>query len=195
MILYCFVRLNFLFPIEYWIDFPSLEVDTNILAWCKPRIECAIYLPLAEEAALSSLKRVLDALDTYLASNTLLVGNSVTLADIVTMCNLYIGFTQLMTKSFISEFPYVERYFWTMPKESAKPNPKDEPKKEEPAKPKSEPGEEEEGPKSKPKNTLDLLPPRMVDYLLGEEHFIQCGIAQDLRSDERYSLNTGKGFI
>ena len=68
----------------------------------------------AEEAAISSLTRVLDALDTHLASNTLLVGNSVTLADIVTTCNLYIGFTQLMTKSFISEFPYVERHFWTM---------------------------------------------------------------------------------
>ena len=46
MILYCFVRLNFLFHIEYWIDFPSLEIDPNILAWCKPRIECAKYLPL-----------------------------------------------------------------------------------------------------------------------------------------------------
>ena len=68
----------------------------------------------AEEAAISSLKRVLDALDTHLASNTLLVGNSVILADIVTMCNLYMGFTQLMTNSFISKFPYVERYFWTM---------------------------------------------------------------------------------
>ena len=39
---YCFVRLNFLFHIRHWIDFPSLEIDTNILAWCKPRIECAI---------------------------------------------------------------------------------------------------------------------------------------------------------
>jgi len=57
----------------------------------------------AEEAAISSLKSVLDALDTHLASNTLLVGNSVTLADIVRTCNLYMGFTQLMTKSFISE--------------------------------------------------------------------------------------------
>nr|POF03274.1 hypothetical protein CFP56_44194 [Quercus suber] len=36
---------------------------------------------------------------------------------------------------------------------------------------------------------------RMVGLSLGEEHFIQCGIAQDLRSDERYSLNAGKGFI
>ena len=35
----------------------------------------------------------------------------------------------------------------------------------------------------------------MVGLSLGEEHFIQCGIAQDLCSDERYSLNAGKGFI
>ena len=42
----------------------------------------------AEEVAISALKRVLDTLDTHLASNTLLVGNSVTLVDIVTMCNL-----------------------------------------------------------------------------------------------------------
>lgn len=70
------------------------------------------------------------------------------------------GFTQLMTKSFTSEFPHVERYFWTLvnqpnfkkilgevkqtesvppvqsikkpaqPKESGKPKHKDEPKKE-----------------------------------------------------------------
>nr|POE81080.1 elongation factor 1-gamma [Quercus suber] len=53
----------------------------------------------------------------------------------------------------------------SQPKESAKPKPKDEPKKEESAKPKSEPGEEEEAPKSKPKNPLDLLPPKhWVDF-------------------------------
>ena len=34
--------------------------------------------------------------------------------NVYTMCNLYMGFTQLMTESFISEFPSVERYFWTM---------------------------------------------------------------------------------
>ena len=34
--------------------------------------------------------------------------------NVYTMCNLYMGFTQLMTESFISEFPCVERYFWTM---------------------------------------------------------------------------------
>lgn len=114
----------------------------------------------AEEAAINALKRALGALNTHLASNTFLVGHSVTLADIITTMNLFLGFTRLMTKSFTAEFPHVERYFWTMvnqpnfskivgvvkqtesvppvlaarkpaqPKEAAKPKPKEEVKKE-----------------------------------------------------------------
>lgn len=100
--------------IEQWIDFGSLEIDANILRWFIPRIGFAVYLPPAEEAAISALKRALDALNTHLASNTYLVGHSVTLADIIMTCNLVMGFSRVMTKSFTSEFPHVERYFWTM---------------------------------------------------------------------------------
>nr|POF19825.1 elongation factor 1-gamma [Quercus suber] len=146
--------------IEQWIDFASLEIDAHLLSWYRPRMGCAVYLPPAEEQAITSLKQALDALNDHLASNTFLVGHSVTLADIITTCNLYMGFTHLMNKSFTSEFPHVVRYIWTMvnqpnfkqilgevkqaesvipitkkpsqPKESAKPKPKlkDEPKKE-----------------------------------------------------------------
>lgn len=113
----------------------------------------------AEEAAISALKRALGALNTHLASNTFLVGHSVTLADIVMTCNFYVGFAMIMTKKFTAEFPHVERYFWTMvnqpnfkkiigevkqaesvyaiqsakkpaAKETAKPKPKEEAKKE-----------------------------------------------------------------
>lgn len=100
--------------IEQWIDFASHEVDANILRWFIPRIGFAVYLPLAEEAAISALKRALGALNIHLASNTYLVGHSVTLADIIMTCNLVLGFNRIMTKSFTSEFPHVERYFWTM---------------------------------------------------------------------------------
>lgn len=100
--------------IEQWIDFGSLEIDANILRWFIPRIGFAVYLPPAEEAAISALKRALGALNTHLASNTYLVGHSVTLADIIMTCNLVMGFSRVMTKSFTSEFPHVERYFWTM---------------------------------------------------------------------------------
>ncbi|KAM1017705.1 hypothetical protein ACFX2A_048236 [Malus domestica] len=63
---------------------------------------------------LTALKRALGALNTHIASNTYLVGHSVTLADIVVVCNLYVGFANVMTKSFTSEFPHVEKYCWTL---------------------------------------------------------------------------------
>ncbi|KAK4254464.1 hypothetical protein QN277_009845 [Acacia crassicarpa] len=166
--------------IEQWIDFSSLEIDANLMAWIRLRVGYVPYLPPAEEAAISALKRALGALNTHLASNTFLVGHSVTLADIIMTCNLYFGFNRLMTKSFTSEFPHVERYFWTLvnqpkfqkiigevkqteavppiqstkkpsePKESAKPKPKNEPKKE-PKKEIEKSAEEAEGEAPKPK--------------------------------------------
>ncbi|XP_058097663.1 elongation factor 1-gamma 2-like isoform X2 [Magnolia sinica] len=147
--------------IEQWIDFASMEVDANISRWCYPRLGWAnmVHLPPAEEAAIAALKRALTALNTHLAANTYLVGHCVTLADIVMTCNLYVGFIHIMTKNFTSEFPHVERYFWTMvnqphfckvmgevkqadsvppvqsakkpvPAKESKPKTKDEPKKE-----------------------------------------------------------------
>ncbi|OVA08070.1 Translation elongation factor EF1B [Macleaya cordata] len=100
--------------IDQWIDFSSLEIDANILRWWKPRRGFSVYLPLVEEAAITALKRALNALNAHLASNTYLVGHSVTLADIITTCNLLLGFSVMLTKSFTSEFPHVERYYWTM---------------------------------------------------------------------------------
>ncbi|XP_010928857.1 elongation factor 1-gamma 2 [Elaeis guineensis] len=175
--------------IEQWIDFASMEIDANIARWLYPRLGFLPFAAVAEESAVSALKRCLGALNTHLATNTYLVGHSVTLADIIMTCNLYIGFIRIMTKSFTSEFPHVERYFWTMvnqpnfpkilgevkqadsvppvqsqkkpaqPKESKPKEAKKESKKE-PAKPKvQETVEEEEAPKPKTKNPLDLLPP------------------------------------
>ncbi|KAI9377563.1 hypothetical protein POPTR_019G077000v4 [Populus trichocarpa] len=100
--------------IEQWIDFATLEIDANILRWFIPRIGFAVYLPPAEEAAIAALKRALTALNTHLSTSTYLVGHSLTLADIVLTCNLTLGFSRLLTKTFTSEFPHVERYFWTM---------------------------------------------------------------------------------
>ncbi|KAI7726269.1 hypothetical protein M8C21_006749 [Ambrosia artemisiifolia] len=106
-------------PIEYgqveqWIDFASLEIDSNLLTWLRLRLGLDNYVASIEETSIAALKRALDALNTYLAENTFLVGNNVTLADIITTCNLYAGFRFMMTKTFTSEFPNVERYFWNM---------------------------------------------------------------------------------
>ncbi|RRT38787.1 hypothetical protein BHE74_00048443 [Ensete ventricosum] len=167
--------------IEQWIDYASMEIDPNLARWLYPRLGYLPYLAVAEEAAISSLKRALGALNTHLASSTYLVGHSVTLADIVMTCNLYLGFSRIMIKSFTSEFPHVERYFWTMvnqpnfhkvvgevkqadsvppvpsqkkpaqPKEPAKPKEVKKEPKKEPAKPKVEEVLEEEEEAPKPK--------------------------------------------
>jgi len=100
--------------IEQWIDFSSLEIDSNVMRWYFPRIGSGVYLPPVEEAAIADLKRGLVALNSHLATNTYLVGHSITLADIIVTCNLYQGFSRCITKDFTKEFPHVERYFWTM---------------------------------------------------------------------------------
>ncbi|GJZ32782.1 elongation factor 1-gamma-like protein [Tanacetum coccineum] len=170
--------------IEQWIDFSSFEIDNNLRGWILPRLGYANYIKPVEENFISSIKRGLAALNTHLASHTFLVGDSVTLADIITTCNLSWGFKSVLTKSFTSEFPHVERYFWTMvnqpsfskilgeikqadaviplpsakkPEQPKEAKPKAEPKKEEAPKPVV--ADEEEAPKPKAKNPLDLLPP------------------------------------
>ncbi|KAI3894160.1 hypothetical protein MKW92_000026 [Papaver armeniacum] len=164
--------------IDQWIDFSAMEVDANILRWFIPRIGFAPYVPQAEEHAVTSLKRALDALNTHLASNTFLVGHAVTLADIIMTCNLVLGFSKVMTSSFTKDFPHVERYFWTMVNQpnikkvlgevkqtdsvpTVQAAQKPEVKKEAPKpKAKEEVADlEEEAPKPKAKNALDLLPP------------------------------------
>uniref|UniRef100_A0A1D1YM93 Elongation factor 1-gamma 2 n=1 Tax=Anthurium amnicola TaxID=1678845 RepID=A0A1D1YM93_9ARAE len=100
--------------IEQWIDFSVVEIDANIARWLYPRLGYGFYLPPAEEVAVAALKRALGALNTHLSTNTHLVGHAMTLADIIMTCNLYHGFRNIMMKSFTSEFPHVERYFWTM---------------------------------------------------------------------------------
>ncbi|KAG6515022.1 elongation factor 1-gamma 2-like [Zingiber officinale] len=167
--------------IEQWIDFSSMEIDVNIARWLYPRVGYIPYLAPAEELAITSLKRALGALNTHLASNTYLVGHSITLADIIMTCNLYVGFSRILVKSFTSEFPHVERYFWTLvnqpnfhkvlgevkqtdsvpaissqkqpvqPKEPAKPKEVKKEPKQQPAKPKTPEVNEEEEDAPKPK--------------------------------------------
>ncbi|XP_076960058.1 elongation factor 1-gamma 2-like [Bidens hawaiensis] len=171
--------------IEQWIDFASMEIDLNLLTWLRQRIGLDNYVSLIEEASVAALKRALDALNIYLTSHTFLVGDAVTLADIIMTCNLYSGFKFMMTKSFTSEFPHVERYFWTMvnqlnfrkiigelkqteiigelkhdmrfSKTNAYAKPKIVETNESSGMPK-----EEDIPNSKAKNLLDLLPPSKI---------------------------------
>ncbi|GLT56295.1 hypothetical protein SLA2020_293450 [Shorea laevis] len=130
--------------IEQWIDFASMEIDSNIGKWFYPRWGLGVYLPPAEEAAIAALKRALDALNTHLVSNTYLPNFKKVLGEI---------------KQAESVPPVSSVKKPAQPKESAKPKPKEVPKKEAKKEAPKPAEEEEEAPKPKPKNPLDLLPP------------------------------------
>lgn len=55
----------------------------------------------------------LKTLNNYLASHTYLVGDKVTVADVIVTCNLIGGFQNVLTAGFLKPFPHVTRYFWT----------------------------------------------------------------------------------
>lgn len=48
-----------------------------------------------EETAFASVQKALKVLDGYLLEHTFLVGEAVTLADIIAACNLYLGMTKV----------------------------------------------------------------------------------------------------
>ncbi|KAJ6389797.1 hypothetical protein OIU77_028006 [Salix suchowensis] len=58
--------------IEQWMDFAATEIDAGISKWLYPRLGYQLYLPPAEEAAISALKRALGALNLHLTSKHLL---------------------------------------------------------------------------------------------------------------------------
>lgn len=69
---------------------------------------------MGDEDIIDALKKALKALDKHLSTRKYLVGNSVTLADIVLTCELTKGYKKVLTKSFMSNFTQVDTYFWNM---------------------------------------------------------------------------------
>ena len=60
--------------------------------------QCSCPLPFLqkEEAGLASVQKALKVLDGYLLEHTFLVGEAVTLGDIIAACNLYLGMTKVL---------------------------------------------------------------------------------------------------
>eukprot|EP00850_Spirogloea_muscicola_P012027 SM000076S21848 [mRNA] locus=s76:597472:600938:+ [translate_table: standard] len=100
--------------IEQWIDFSVGEIEVPIRQWIGPLMGYRPWSQESEDFAIAAVKRGLGALNSHLESSTYLVGSSVTLADIIVVCNLVQPFKYACTKDFTAEFPHVERYFFTL---------------------------------------------------------------------------------
>eukprot|EP00246_Nothoceros_aenigmaticus_P007221 TRINITY_DN2089_c0_g1_i8.p1 TRINITY_DN2089_c0_g1~~TRINITY_DN2089_c0_g1_i8.p1 ORF type:complete len:471 (-),score=115.59 TRINITY_DN2089_c0_g1_i8:800-2161(-) len=99
--------------VDQWLDFSSNEILGSMIRWVGPRFGMSVYTAKGEEMAVADTKRALGALNTYLASATYLVGDAVTLADIVVVTGFVQAVRSGIGKQLLSEFPHVERYYRT----------------------------------------------------------------------------------
>jgi len=99
--------------IDQFIDFTT-EVELAAYAWLLPIQKVIQNNPAATKKAQEDIKKILRLLDNHLLTRTFLVGNSVTLADIVLGASLVQLYELVLDPSFRSEFVNTNRWFVTL---------------------------------------------------------------------------------
>jgi len=163
--------------VDQWIDFSSNEIELPSAAWIFPILNIVPFHKEATEKAKGDIKKALTILNNHLNTKTFLVGERVSLADIVVALSLYRLYAMVFDPGFRKPFPNVTRWYLTVlnqPQaikvvgavelcekmqvavETAAPAAvKEEPKEEQPA---AAPAKKE-----KPVNPLELLPPSKLE--------------------------------
>jgi len=100
--------------IDQWIDFTVSEVELPSYAWLFPIQGLIPNNPAATKKAQDDIKRVLGILDHHLLTRTFMVGNSISLADIVLSCSLLQLYELVLDPTFRNEFVNVNRWFTTV---------------------------------------------------------------------------------
>ncbi|KAI5849494.1 hypothetical protein DFP73DRAFT_540751 [Morchella snyderi] len=165
-----------------WMSFSNSEILSNLGGWFRPLVGTSSYNKKSVDTAKAATLKVIGVLEQHLLSQTFLVGERITLADLFATSCLARGFQYVFDKEFRAEHPNLTRWYTLIHSQSIYTEaagelsfideavqytpPKKEPKKEQPKKeaaPKAEkpaPEEEEEEedkPAPKPKHPLEAL--------------------------------------
>jgi len=174
--------------VDQWIDFASNEIDLPAAAWLYPIFEIVPFNAEATARAKEDIKKALEVLQKHLTYRTFLVGERVSLADIVVSMSLHRLYTTVLDPAFRKNYGNANRWFLTCMNQpqfksvvgetklaekmqvakgataAAAPAKKTETKKGgEKAEAAHGGDDEEEVPKAKVKSKLDLLPPTKFD--------------------------------
>ncbi|KAJ1974675.1 hypothetical protein H4R35_003504 [Dimargaris xerosporica] len=167
-----------------YIMFAESDLMPALFTWFGPIMGFQSYNKVVVNEAKETTGKLLTALNQILLTRTFLVGERLTLADIIVVCDLVLPYKKVFSPEFRAPLKNLNRYFWTcinqpefrkvlgdikyLDQEPTYVMPKKEPKKEKAAKPKvaaapakkaAAPAEDEPKPEPKPKSKLDLLPP------------------------------------
>ncbi|KAH8149947.1 uncharacterized protein LAJ45_06100 [Morchella importuna] len=164
-----------------WMSFSNSEVLSNLGGWFRPLVGTAAYNKKSVDTAKAATLKVIGVLEQHLLSQTFLVGERLTLADLFATSILARGFQYVFDKEFRAEHPNLTRWYTLIHSQSIYTEaagelsfideaiqytpPKKEPKKEQPKKeaapkaekPAPEEEEEEDKPAPKPKHPLEAL--------------------------------------
>jgi len=100
--------------IQQWINFADNEILPSACTWVYPTLGITQFNKGDTEGAKEHLKKCLNVLNVYLTSRTFLVGERITLADVVLCCNMRMLYQQVLEPSFRNAYGNVNRWFETL---------------------------------------------------------------------------------
>lgn len=99
--------------VDSWVDFCAYELELGCVTWVYPVFGFMPFSEAAQKTAEAQVAKALSTLEAHLVDKTFLVGEAVTLADIVVVSTLLYPMKLVMDKAFLKPFPCVTRWFTT----------------------------------------------------------------------------------
>jgi elongation factor 1-gamma len=100
--------------VNQWLDFSSGEIELPVIVWLGPIFGHLEFNAEATNLAKGDIRKVLTILNEHLATRTFLVGERISLADIVVGASLVMLFKLVLDTGFRKPFTHVLRWFNTL---------------------------------------------------------------------------------
>ncbi|CAH0517138.1 unnamed protein product [Peronospora belbahrii] len=104
--------------VDSWIDFSAYELEVPLEVWVHPILGVGKFNAAALSKAKDDVKKALQTLENHLHLRTYLVGEQITLADIVVASALIYPFKLVLDKEFRKPYSAVNRWFLTLVNQS-----------------------------------------------------------------------------
>jgi len=91
--------------IDTWVEFCTHDLEIPLMAWLYPVMGLMEEVPAATVVAKADVKKAFGTLEDRLGGSEFLIGDCVTLADIVVVCALKEGMVRIFDDAFKKPFP------------------------------------------------------------------------------------------
>jgi len=100
--------------VEQWIDYAAHEIELPAAVWVYPILGIVPNNANATQRAKGDVRKVLENLNKHLVSRTFLVGQRISLADIVVAMSLFRLYELVLDIAFRKQFQNVNRWYTTI---------------------------------------------------------------------------------